>query len=889
MEVRELAYQQRVLRLLDDYLDELVAQKTKADKLEQVLRQTSPDDPDATCFLKVPALDFPQQAWQALAQQSKLPQSRVGIPHSPRPDGIGCPVPNIVYKIPTAGGKTYLAVSSLAKICHKYLRQSTGFVLWVVPNEAIYAQTKKQLNDRSHPYRQLLDNLSGNTVKLMEKHTPLNANDVESHLCVMLLMLQSANRQTKDTLKMFQDRGDVQGFSPEEGNQQAHRDALKAIPNLDTYNLADSAYPWMPVKDSLGNALRSIRPIVVMDEGHKAVSDLAFETLYGFNPCFVLELTATPKDVKGNKRQKARTQNILAEVVGVELDREGMIKMPLNLDSRQSSDWRSTLSAALDRLNGLQQQAKRYHANRNRYIRPIMLVQVERTGKEQRDGKHIHADDVQSWLTTTGGLDIAEVAIKTSIRNDLKEPENQDLLSDANRIRVIITKSALQEGWDCPFAYVLCSLAASSNQSAMTQLVGRILRQPYAQKTEVGMLDEGYVITHHTETNSVVAAIKEGLERDGMGDLAQSISVESAGAVQANRSIIRRNQKFANTEIFLPKVLRVLGEDKAELDYEADILCALDWQDLDVTEFTQSVSEDAPIVERQLRRIWLEDEQGVRKAESTYIGTPLDNRQFDCVYATQFISDIIPNPWLARETVGRVLAGLHSKKMSADQIGKMSALINEELRKWLLKQRDSKAETYFRKEVDAGRIQFRLRSDGRLNFVNWKMPDKTQTGQTSGSSQLLSGTGSALERSLFSPMYAGDMNTSEQEVAVYLDGQQAVQWWHRNVARNHYFLQGWRRDKIYPDFICSVQASKAGNAKICVLEMKGEHLEGNTDTTYKQAMMQLLTNSFDMEQAQRVGEVSLQLDDTISVQCDLVMFAQWKTKLPPILVGNNSS
>ena len=138
------------------------------------------------------------------------------------------------------------------------------------------------------------------------------------------------------------------------------------------------------VKDSLGNALRIIRPVVVLDEGHRAISDLAFETLYGFNPCFVLELTATPKDVppRGGRNPKpGRYANLLVEVTGRDLDREGMIKIPLNLEPRQGTDWRATLNAALTKLDTLDEEAKRLRAETNRYIRPIMLVQVERTGE----------------------------------------------------------------------------------------------------------------------------------------------------------------------------------------------------------------------------------------------------------------------------------------------------------------------------------------------------------------------------------------------------------------------------------------------------------------------------------------------------------------------------
>ena len=92
---------------------------------------------------------------------------------------------------------------------------------------------------------------------------------------------------------MFKDRGDVHGFFPPEGEQQAHKAASTRTPNLSVYS---DMFPM--VKDSLGNALRIIRPVVVLDEGHRAISNLAFRTLYGFNPCFVLELTATPQDVQ---------------------------------------------------------------------------------------------------------------------------------------------------------------------------------------------------------------------------------------------------------------------------------------------------------------------------------------------------------------------------------------------------------------------------------------------------------------------------------------------------------------------------------------------------------------------------------------------------------------
>ena len=310
-----------------------------------------PTRPAQNPTLDLPVPDYAKQAWEALGQAGKLPPSRATIPFSPRLDGCGRPVPNAVLKVPTAGGKTWLAISSVSRIMGRYLDRNTGFVLWIVPNEAIYTQTLKRLKDRQHPYRQALDRAAAGRVKVMEKTDRLDARDVETNLCVMLLMLQSANRETQDSLKMFQDRGDVHGFLPSEGEQQAHKVALDATPNLAAYN---DMFPM--VKDSLGNALRIIRPVVVLDEGHRAIADLAFKTLYSFNPCLVLELTATPQDVQprgGRNPREGRYANVLVEVTGRELDREGMIKMPLNLDPKQSNDWKATLNSALTKLQSL--------------------------------------------------------------------------------------------------------------------------------------------------------------------------------------------------------------------------------------------------------------------------------------------------------------------------------------------------------------------------------------------------------------------------------------------------------------------------------------------------------------------------------------------------------
>jgi hypothetical protein len=139
-----------------------------------------------------------------------LPPVRHAIPFSPRIDGVGRPVPSIALKVPTGGGKTILAANAVSRIMSKYIDSNYGFVLWIVPNESIYSQTKRALCNRNHPNRQQLDKAAAGRVKILEKNDPLNKRDVESHLCVMLLMLQSANRETQETLRIF--RGSTRGM-----------------------------------------------------------------------------------------------------------------------------------------------------------------------------------------------------------------------------------------------------------------------------------------------------------------------------------------------------------------------------------------------------------------------------------------------------------------------------------------------------------------------------------------------------------------------------------------------------------------------------------------------------------------------------------------------------
>lgn len=854
-------FQEGVLNTLNEYLNTLVAQAVRSRKQAELAAA----NPDAG----IQVVDYTAEAWKAMQAGGKLPAARSAVPFSPRVDGIGRPVPNVCLKVPTGGGKTLLAVAAVSRIFDKWLEARTGFVLWICPNEAIYAQTRKALRDREHPYRHMLDQASGGRTRILEKDDPLSRADVDGNLCVMLLMLQSANRETKESLRLFRDRGSVHGFFPAADDREGHARWLCEVPNLDHYS--EVAMQWFVVKDSLGNALRAIRPVVVLDEGHKGYSSLAMNTLYGFNPRFVLELSATPPDRP--RENPPVYANWLCDVRGTALDAENMVKLPINVAVKAGSDWRACVREALERLEGLHADAERLRADTARCIRPICLVQVERTGKEQRDGKHVHADDVFEYLLALG-LREDEVAIKSAERDDLKAPERQDLLSPTNPVRFIITKSALQEGWDCPFAYVLCSLAPVSSQGALTQLIGRILRQPDTEKTGIAALDECYVLCLHSSTRDVVGAIKNGLEQDGMGDLVTQVR-ESGGGSANEATRMQRRKGMEKLRIFLPVVRWVDDGATRELDYEMDLLARTEPLDIDMRPLAERLAKGGDEAASRILRIGLSGDRELLRVEDR--DTVREIPGFDTAHVCRSISDLIPNAWQAWALVDRLLQDLQGAGVDAEVIGQRTSLIVDQLRLYLAEQLDRMAEDVFRKDIAAGRVQFSLHTDGR----NYEVPREFDA-MLDKSVRLLTRDADnvPVEKSLFVPATEDGMNRLERNVACYLDGKAATRWWFRNVARSQYGLQGWRKHKIYPDLVVAVQGA-SGNQRLLVLETKGEHLD-NPDSRYKSDLLDLLTENY---AGQVVGDMQLDLGDATSIQCELVFENDWQVRAPEWVDG----
>ena len=109
----------------------------------------------------------------------------------------------------------------------------------------------------------------------------------------------------------------------------------------------------------------------------------------------------------------------------------------------------------------------------------------------------VHAQDAREELIDVLGVPAEQVKVKSSEQDELA---GIDLMSPFCPVRYIITKDALKEGWDCPFAYLLALLDNTTAATAMTQLIGRVMRQPYARVTNLPELDSCYIFCYNPES-----------------------------------------------------------------------------------------------------------------------------------------------------------------------------------------------------------------------------------------------------------------------------------------------------------------------------------------------------------------------------------------------------
>ena len=735
-------------------------------------------------------------------------------------NGLGKYYPRINLKIPTGGGKTVLAVEAIKEYQTVFAQKKTGLIVWVVPKEIIYKQTVNNLRDKSHPYRQLLDQASGGRTVIAEKGHTISKQDIEENLVILFLMAQSTNRSTSESLRVFKDSGGFDSFFPEDNRYDLHYQWLQAVPNLDVmWNNGEQAQ----LITSLGNAVRVSKPLIIIDEFHKVFTPLAKETIDSLNPELILGLSATPKVGMNN----------LCTVTGLELKEEEMVKLDLHIIppvGNVENDWKAMLQNIMDKRQSLEDKAIELRQETGQYIRPIALIQCERTGKDQRGKGFVHSEDVKEHLIDEG-INPNEIAIKSSDKNDI---EDINLFSRECPIRYIITRDALNEGWDCSFAYVLGIIPNVNSNTGVTQLIGRILRQPNAKKTGIIELDESYVYYSKGDTSSLLQTVVNSFEDEGLGDLVSGLKVQNDPQVNPKKTIgIRDEFKKLEYAFYLPVWVMVdeKGEKSRKFNYAIDVKQYLSFENLTlseelVTKIKNSLSEQKS--DQSTFSVTIEKEGGITPKEETISASYYSN--INIGYLSRRLGEFIENPFLARKKAEQWIDALKIE-LGEETLKKFFSFISSQLAQYAEQHKQLEEERIFNEYLESEQLKLAIIDDHKKGF---RVPENDTI--------TVSRFAPTLKHNLYEDVDFDNLNKLEKDVINILEKQDTILFWFRNrVARGWYAIQGWRENKIRPDFVVAKKKDDSKVEIVYLMESKGEHLLGNNDTTYKNKVFEQMT------------------------------------------------
>ena len=796
----------------------------------------------------------------------------VGIDGMPPYNSELAGVPQVCFKVPTGGGKTFLAANSIKPIFDSMPHIHPKAVVWLVPSDAILTQTYRTLTDKNHDYRKKIDVDFGNKVEIYSKQQLLNGQNfnptsVSDNLSVFVLSYDSFRTSKKDGRKAYQENGSLLPFV------RFKQDSGSLLEDTD--------------ETALIQVIRKLNPVVIVDESHHATSKLSKEMLQNFNPSFVLDLTATPKN----------GSNIISFVDARQLKAENMVKLPVIVYNRKSQE--DVFVSAISLRRKLENEAVEEQKNGGRYIRPIVLFQAQpRTNDDSTT-----YDKIKHTLIDMG-IPESEIAIKTADRDELK---NIDLSSHDCSIRYIITVNALKEGWDCPFAYILATVANRTSSIDVEQILGRILRLPNTRKNEREVLNLSYVITSSNAFYATLDKVVAGLNAAGFTSKDYRIDdyveqdtefpVEQAGYIHTelkldndvtdDTSNVSDEIDSLNVDFVREQISPFVNNENMESQSQSEVNDAvtdmldhaktqneLYWKDFEETEEEYVpvppevgnkmkhykvnqlyISEAGQIEIPQFmietgRSLFSEHEHQVLTKENLYAGfslldkdTVIDFDSIDSEIARVDIddSDAMPKAWKLQgfdsQNVKQWFDEQPSdrkmrlcKDMIIKKLSKNNAINDRDLEVYVDRIIQNLTEDQLTDmEQTPGiyvlkinkKVNSLLNEYAKRMFYEWVEQDKISCQPSYKLPKEISPieTIASIPKSLYNEEEKFD-NEYERKVVMELSSLNNIKWWHRNMARKGFAING--AVNAYPDLMVRTESGK-----LLLIETKGDQLENS--------------------------------------------------------------
>ncbi len=684
----------------------------------------------------------------------------------PYNSGSFASIPFVCVKIPTGGGKTLVGCHAVDKIMSIALKHKMdrGIVMWFVPSEAIKSQTLRKFRDRKDWHRRALDEAFENGVKIFSNEEALNIrkDDVNDNLCIIISSLEAFRKEKvlQKKYKVYQENGSLlnhfENMTNEEGLEKDEEGT---------------------VINSLANVIRMSNPLIVIDEGHKTATKLSIDFISELKPCFIIEYSATPRS----------ESNILVEIHASELKEEQMVKIPIVLES--SAQWQNAIIRGIEKRIELEKSAKKI---KREYIRPIALLQAQ---PKNKDDNTITVEKVKSFLVEHK-IPVDEIAIKTSEKNEL---DGIDLFSKDCKIRYIITVNALAEGWDCSFAYVLVSVANLGSKIAVEQIIGRIVRMPYAKRKEIEDFNMSYVFASARNFNEAADQIISGLESNGY----------------SRSDIINAEKKDATYELEAKKAVSdVLKVPMMAFEDEK-----LSFEDLIGEDFELSAQD--PKFDFQVHydndgRAIIDiknDDEWTRGAQLTLKLTYSD-KNFSKNELVQWLDKKLRLTLLKKSDKVAFLGKAIEYQLKSHTLTELSVnryVLADQLGQFI----NGTLENYGK-----GRFERFLKEKEIVVKAFNAFPDKIALKQV---------VSKEFNKNYYEKI--DKLNGEELEFVqrLDLDALPNIKYWVRNREKiDPFYIQGWKRNKFYPDFVAFTKKDK-----IIALEWKGEDRVSSEDTKYK--------------------------------------------------------
>ncbi len=681
-------------------------------------------------------------------------------------------IPFVCVKIPTGGGKTLVACHAVEKIMDIALqnKMDRGIVLWFTPSEAIKTQTLKKFKDRKDPHRGALDEAFENKVRIFsnEEALSIRKEDVSQNLCIVIASLEAFRKEKslQKKYKVYQENGAL----------------MSHFANIEEQDFLERDREGTVIT-SLANVVRLSNPLIVIDEGHKTATQLSIDFIKDLNPSFIIEYTATPRS----------GSNILVQVHAAELKVEDMVKIPIVLES--AAQWQNALTRGIEKRIELEKEAKKM---KGEYIRPIALLQAQ---PKNKDGHSVTVDEMKKFLLERK-IEADEIAIKTSEKNEL---EGVDLFSDTCKIRYIITVNALAEGWDCSFAYVLVSVANLGSKIAVEQIIGRIIRLPYAKKKANEDFNRSYVFASARNFNEAADQIISGLETNGYSrsDLISSDKKDAVYELEAKKTVSG----------VLKAPMLFLGGDRLSFEGLIGSDFALAKQDHEFEFQIHYDNDGRAIIDIK------KDDEWTRGAQM-FLKLNYSDRNFSKHELVQWLDKRLRFSFIAK----------------SDKVDFLDKAIDHQLKKYSLS--ELSVNRYVLANQMGEFINSLLEKYTKKRFDAFLQKKKISTKPYDAFPDIISLKQSVPQE--FNKNYYEKIDKLNGEELNFvqrldLDILPNIKYWVRNREKiDPFYIQGWKRGKFYPDFIA---VTKKG--AIIALEWKGEDRISNEDTAYKNEIGEL--------------------------------------------------